>query len=148
MLSIAHGVTGAFIATKIPNPFISIPLIIASHYFEDWIPHWDVGTGLSKGLRTKRDAFLMELVDMAVTLALLYWFWQLGNPSIAYAAYWGAFVGLLPDFIAAPTTFFNWEPFFLKPFNYLHETLHTSIPHKFLGLLPQFIIIILIFFIK
>ncbi|MEN8253341.1 MAG: hypothetical protein ABFQ62_03130 [Patescibacteria group bacterium] len=148
MLSIAHGVTGAFIATKIGNPLISFPIIIASHFFEDWLPHWDVGTGLSRGLRTKKDAFLYELVDLAVMSALLYWFWQLGNPEIAWQAYYGAFVGLLPDFIAAPKVFLNINLFFAKPIDKLHDMFHNSIPHKLLGLIPQAIVVLVIYFLR
>jgi hypothetical protein len=53
MLSIAHGSTGALIASKIPNPFISFPIILASHFLEDRIPHWDVGQGLTEGKKKK-----------------------------------------------------------------------------------------------
>ena len=61
MLSIAHTLTGAFIASKVPDPLVYTPLTLASHYLEDWIPHRDVGTGLSTGRRKPSTAFLFTL---------------------------------------------------------------------------------------
>ncbi|MBP7768684.1 hypothetical protein KA082_02515, partial [Candidatus Woesebacteria bacterium] len=71
MLSIPHALTGAFIASKFSNPLIYIPAAIAAHYLQDWIPHWDVGTGLSKGTRKRSTAIMLELVDLAITGALI-----------------------------------------------------------------------------
>ncbi len=41
MLETPHVIIGAAIATKIPNPYISIPLALASHFILDKIPHWN-----------------------------------------------------------------------------------------------------------
>ncbi|PWU23420.1 hypothetical protein C5B42_03065 [Candidatus Cerribacteria bacterium 'Amazon FNV 2010 28 9'] len=144
MLSLSHGLTGAFIATKIPNPFVAIPLILASHYIEDWILHWDVGTGLSNGSRKKRDAILLELVDMALTIIAVIALFQVGKTGIQWSAYWGMFVGLLPDFVEAPRNFFKYNPWWLKPFNDFHGAFHHSTPNMLLGLAPQFVVIGLI----
>lgn len=148
MLSLAHSATGAFIATQLPNPFIAIPLIFLSHYLQDWIPHWDVGTGLSNGTRKKSTAILLEFGDLALTGVLIYWFWQAGSDQIAFAAWWGAFVGLVPDFMEAPRNFWGREPFFLKPFNEVHGWFHHSISNMIAGLTPQLITIVAIYFLK
>lgn len=116
MLSISHAATGAFIAAKISNPVLAIPLILASHYLEDWILHWDVGTGLSNGTRHRKDAFLLEIVDLlcAGLLVLLLFppqhiptnigeIFSVQNQSTFYI-WFGAFLGLLPDFLEAPRT--------------------------------------------
>jgi hypothetical protein len=137
MLSISHGLTGAFIATKIPNPLISFPLILASHYIEDWILHWDVGTGLSNGTRKKQTAILLELVDLALTGILILALFQAGKTGVQWNAYFGAFVGLLPDFVEAPRNFLKYNPWWLKPFNDFHHGFHHSTPNMILGLLPQ-----------
>ncbi|EKD43638.1 MAG: hypothetical protein ACD_72C00193G0001, partial [uncultured bacterium] len=79
MLSVSHAVTGAFIAAKLPHPALYVPLILASHYLEDWIPHWDVGTGLSNGTRKRSTAFILEIFDLAIALGLVYLFWQAGQ---------------------------------------------------------------------
>lgn len=140
MLSISHSLTGAFIATKIPQPYISIPLIFASHYLEDWIPHWDVGTGLSNGKRKKSTAVVLELGELAATIGLIYFYWQQGSAEFNSQAWFGAFVGLVPDFLEAPNNFLNIHPKITKPLNDLHGYFHGSIPNIFWGLLPQVVI--------
>src|SRR5690554_6365101 len=105
MLSLAHTATGALIATKIPNPLISVPLILASHYLQDAILHWDVGTGLSNGTRKKKDAFNYELIDLALSFIFIYFFFQQPSSTLNYSAWLGAFVSLIPDFLEAPRNF-------------------------------------------
>lgn len=149
MLSIPHALTGAYIASKFPNPLIYIPIALAFHYFQDWTPHWDVGTGLSKGTRKRNTAFLLELVDLALTGVLIYYFWHNQFGTTTYLHIWaGAFTGLLPDFMEAPRNFLHWEPFFLKPFNKFHNNFHHSIPNIWLGLLPQVVVVSLIWFLR
>jgi hypothetical protein len=148
MLSISHSVTGAFIATKLPHPLLYIPLIFASHYLEDWIPHWDVGTGLSSGKRKRSSAIILELADLAITFVLIYIFWQYGHPEININAWIGGGVALLPDFMEAPRNFLKWEPPFLKPLNELHGMFHHSTSNMIFGLTPQFITIGLIYLVR
>lgn len=148
MLSISHALTGALIASKIHNPLISIPLVLASHYLEDWILHWDVGTGLSKGTRKKRDAIVLELGDLAITAVLIFVLFQQGKTGIQTDAYMGAFFGLLPDFLEAPRNFLKFNPWWLKPFNDFHHGFHHSTPNMLLGLLPQFVVLVLVIFLR
>lgn len=147
MLSISHVATGALIATKV-HPLLAIPLIFASHYLEDWIPHWDVGTGLSSGKRKKSDAVKMELVELVISFVVIFIFWQLGSGTIPWLAYFGGAVALIPDFLEAPRNFWKWEPAWLKPINEFHGLFHHSTPNVVIGLLPQVILLIVIFFIK
>ena len=79
MLSIPHTLTGAFIASKLPHPALYIPLTVSMHYLQDWIPHWDVGTGLSSGKRKRTTAIFLELFDLAFSIGLIYYFF--GNAS-------------------------------------------------------------------
>jgi hypothetical protein len=148
MLSISHGVTGAFIAATFPNPLLYIPLTLASHYLQDWIPHWDVGTGISIGKRKKSTAMFMELADLAITALLVYWFWHHAGSTTLMHAGIGAFVGLIPDFMEAPRNFLKWEPWFLKPFNNFHGMFHHSMPNVVVGLLPQIILVGVIWFLR
>lgn len=149
MLSIPHALTGAFIASKFPNPLVYIPLTMAAHYLQDWIPHWDVGTGLSKGTRRRSTAIILELFDLAITIAMVYFFWKdaWSNPNSIHI-WMGAIVGLVPDFMEAPRNFLKWEPFFLKPFNEFHGKFHHSIPNMWLGLAPQIVLVIVIYLLR
>ena len=148
MLSISHALTGAFIATKIQNPFLYIPAVLASHYLEDWILHWDVGTGLSTGKRRKSTAIVLELGDLCITALLLIWWFQMGKTDIQMHAYFGAFFGLLPDFLEAPRNFFSYNPPWLKPLNDFHHGFHHSTPNIVLGLFPQIIVVSLIYLFR
>jgi len=148
MLSISHSLTGAFIATKLPSPLLYVPLIFASHYLEDWIPHWDVGTGLSNGKRSRRTAICLELVDLAITIGLVYWFWQAGSTNLSSTAWIGAFTGLVPDFLESPRNFLKWEPNIIKPLNQVHALFHHSTPNILFGLTPQVLVVAFIGLMK
>lgn len=148
MLSISHALTGAFIATKVSNPILSIPLVLASHYLEDWILHWDVGTGLSNGTRKRQTAFLLEIGDLAVAGVLIFLWFQNGEQAINLAAWYGAFFGLLPDFLEAPKNFLHWNPTWLKPLNDFHHGFHNSTPNMVLGLLPQIVVLAIVYIFR
>ena len=144
MLSIVHGTTGALIASKIPNPFISLPLIIASHFLEDRIPHWDVGQGLTSQKKSKKVAFFQELFfDFPLSILIVYLFFQVGRP-FDWRPWIGWFVGLLPDFIEFPYIFLNRRGYLLKQFARFHSWSHQSTPNKFWGLLPQALVLLTI----
>lgn len=149
MLSIAHAPTGALIATKIPNPIISVPLILAAHYLEDRVPHWDVGTGMDCTPKVKKRAFWGELLlDLPLSIIIVYFFFQFGHPELVWQAWLGWFVGLLPDFLEFPINFLNLH---VPPFTWLsdiHHFFHRTQKNKFWGLLPQFAVILAVFLLK
>ncbi len=140
MLSISHALTGAFVAVKLTHPLIYTPVAIASHYFEDWIPHWDVGTGLTNGLRTRRTAFIFGLVELIVGLGLVVWFWYPAGNEILIRALLGSFLGLLPDFLTAPKTFLKLQLPLLKTLDGFHKQMHHSVASIWFGLTPQIIL--------
>lgn len=148
MLSISHVATGAFIASKVSNPFIAVPLILASHFLEDWIPHWDVGTGLSKGTRKKKDAIRMEIVELLIAFGIVYLFWHVGSETPPWWIYVGGFVGLIPDFLEAPRNFLKYEPGWLQPLNEFHGYFHHSTPDMLIGLSTQVVVLVAIFLLK
>ncbi|MCE7897897.1 hypothetical protein DYH11_01645 [Candidatus Microgenomates bacterium CPR3] len=147
MLSIAHAATGAVIATHTSSP-IAIPLILASHYALDAIAHHDAGTGLSSGKKTRKTALILGMIDLILAAILVLFMYppesitltsltyQLGHPAV-----WGAFLGLLPDFLESPRNFLKYEPAWLKPINSFHNSFHHSIPSVVAGLAPQAILL-------
>lgn len=149
MLSIVHGTTGALITSKIPNPFISIPLVLLSHYIEDRIPHWDVGQGLTHKKKSKKTAFLQELFfDFPLSIVLVYFIFQAGQPTLNWQAWLGWFVGLLPDFLEFPYLFLNMKFFPIKQLADFHSWVHRSTPNVFWGMLPQILVILLVILLK
>lgn len=156
MLSISHAVTGAFIAVKVGNPALAIPLILLSHYLEDAVPHWDAGTGLTKGVKTPGDALKHEIIDLALAGILVLVFYYSRFPLIPYTSYsiksttpyWGALFALLPDFLEAPRNFWKTEPRWLTPLNRFHHLFHHSIPRALDGLAPQIILLTLLWLFR
>jgi len=148
MLSISHVATGAFVASKVSNPFLAIPIILGLHYLEDWIPHWDVGTGLSTGKRKKSHAIVLEVIELVMSFVLVFVFWHVGRQTPPLYIYFGGLMGIIPDLIEAPRNFLKWEPSFLRPLNEFHGLFHHSTPDMFVGLAPQVILLITIFLLK
>ena len=148
MLSVAHAATGALIASKLPHPLLYIPLAIGAHYLEDWIPHWDVGTGLTNGNRTKRTAFILEIFDLILTVAVIYYFWQHTQTTLQTDIWVGALAGLTPDLLGTPKIFLGWKIKLLEPLNKFHESFHHSIPNIAMGLLPQVILLGVIWLLR
>jgi hypothetical protein len=150
MLSVSHAVTGAFIAVKVSNPALAIPLILLSHYLEDMVPHWDVGTGLTKGVKSPAKALFHEVFDLALAGILIFSFYPSSLEGLTHlsitAPIWGAFFGLLPDFLEAPRNFWKWEPKWLAPLNRFHHSFHHSIPRVWDGLAPQILLLVLLWF--
>ncbi|MFH1243965.1 MAG: hypothetical protein V1487_00095 [bacterium] len=144
MLSISHAVTGAFIATKVANPYLAIPLILTAHYLEDAVPHWDVGTGLTKGTKSSALVFRHELLDLTLAGLLVILMFR----SSGLTPYWGAFLGLLPDFLESPRNFLHSEPRWLTPINRFHQLFHHSIPKVWAGLAPQILLLTLLWFLR
>lgn len=145
MLSISHMAIGASIANSLPNPLAYVPLVIASHFLLDGIIHWDCGTGLSSGKKSKSQAVKHELVELflaLIFLSLLFWPPHHG-PSLH--AWLGAFISLVPDLIEAPKNFLSWKLALLEPVNRFHDRFHNSTPDMRLGLTPQLILLFLVY---
>lgn len=153
MLSIAHAATGAVIATHLSAP-IAIPLILASHYALDAVAHHDAGTGLSSGKKTRKTALILGILDLVLAGIIVLFMYPPTSPSctsnyvpctvyhlLQMPSVWGAFLGLVPDFLESPRNFLKYEPKWLKPINIFHGSFHHSIPNIPAGLAPQIILL-------
>jgi len=147
MLSISHAATGAFITTKIPYPAVSVPLTLGVHYLSDYLPHWDLSRGLSSGKKDKKTAFFQELlIDFPLSLAFVYFVFQYSRPFSIWP--WvGWFFSLLPDFLEFPYIFLGWRFWPIKPLAKFHSHFHNSIPNRLKGLLPQLVLLLVIYFL-
>jgi hypothetical protein len=148
MLSIPHTLTGAFIASKLPNPAIYIPLTLGMHYFQDWIPHWDFGTGLSSGKRKVVTAIFFEIIELIVSAYLIYYFFKDFDQTLQPHIWFGALVGISPDLVESPRNFLKWEPWFIKPFNKFHGMFHNSTHNMIIGLIPQVLVVLLVWLLR
>jgi hypothetical protein len=154
MLSIAHAATGATIASSVTNPYLAIPLILASHYALDAVYHHDAGTGLSSGRKSRQTALILGIIDLVLAALIVLLFYP--PTSLAFANlllylttpfFWGALLGLLPDFLESPRNFLGHEPKWLKPINHFHASFHHSTPNVVAGLIPQIILLTLLWMV-
>lgn len=156
MLSISHAVTGSFLANTLPSPLLSIPSIILSHYALDAVYHYDAGTGLSSGRKTRKTALILGIIDLALAAIFVSFYYPLTFPTsisqlsslFSSPTIYGAFFGLLPDFLEAPRNFLHHEPKWLKPINKFHNFFHHSTPNILVGLAPQIILLIGLWFTR
>lgn len=146
MLSTAHSITSAFIVSKIPNPLLAFPTIIAAHYLCDAIPHWDTGTGLMTGKKNKKAAFFQTLIDLALAGILIFFFFQRSKPLSPFL-WTGVILGIAPDLAEFPAIFFNFRPFPINWLEKFHYRFHQGLRFPW-GLIPQIIIILLVIFLR
>ena len=147
MLSVAHGLIGAYVASLFPEqPLIYLPVAIGLHFVADAVPHWDVGTGLSTGKKSVFQAYSNEIIDLAFTFGLVFILWQKEIPTswdqVNWPIWLGALAGLLIDFLEFPCSALGWNNIpGLKQVQKVHHWAHRSTTKKFFGLFPQVLVI-------
>ena len=120
MTATAHALIGASLAVKIANPYIGIPLAIASHFAADLVPHWDAGT--NHKTKTKLRLKIEATLDVLLGFALVFLIFQsqvLANPIYLFSMIIAA---QLPDWIAAPAGMFKIN---IPPFSWMQTISHN-----------------------
>lgn len=112
MTATAHALIGASLAVKITNPYLGIPLAIASHFAADLIPHWDAGTNHKKKSRNRllAEATLDVLLGFALVFLL---FGNMVDPLYLWAM---VIAAQLPDWVEAPSFMLGWH---VPPFSWM-----------------------------
>ena len=112
MTATAHALIGASIAAKVVNPYLGIPLAIASHFVADLIPHWDAGTNhKQKSLnRLKIEATFDVLLGFILAFII---FRNFVDPVYLFVMIISA---QLPDWLEAPSWLFGFK---VPPFSWL-----------------------------
>ncbi|MBU3957395.1 hypothetical protein KKI19_03945 [Patescibacteria group bacterium] len=145
MLSTTHSLVSAIIVSKIPSPAISFPLVIITHYLIDSIPHWDTGSGLSNGTKTRKQSFFHTLIDLTTAATVVLLLFQIGK-SLSIRLWLGVLLGISPDLVESPALFLNYRPSPIDKLEKFHDYFHRSwkLPY---GLIPQVIIIAIVLLI-
>lgn len=144
MLSITHMAVGASLATSLNHPGLYIPAALLSHYLLDGILHWDCGTGLGTGRKTKKMALFHEIIELILSFGYLL-ILDRSTPGFDLHLWLAALVSILPDLIEAPENFLAIRLKFLNPLNDFHAKFHRSTPDMITGLTPQLIALFLIY---
>ncbi len=112
MLETPHAIIGASLATKIPNPLISLPLALGSHFVLDKIPHWNphLNTETKRyGKVTKKTTAIVALDISFAFVSSLFIASRATSERQFVIIMLGAFLGILPDLVEGPYFFLNWK---------------------------------------
>ncbi|HLD11866.1 MAG TPA: hypothetical protein VJB91_03100 [Patescibacteria group bacterium] len=120
MTETAHTLVGVAIASRIPNPYISLPLVFASHLVLDLVPHWDAGTHYKN--KTKLRLTVESGIDVLLSVAVPYLLF--GNTMNPYLFAGAVFVSQLPDWLEMPHLFLRWKFFPFTAWAKFHSTFH------------------------
>lgn len=144
MLETPHVAVGAAIATKIPNPFISIPLAFLSHFVLEKVPHWNphlVTEMKTYGAPTKKSVTII-MIDVGLALvtgSLIAWN-SMPDTNKVIVIYLASFASVLPDLIEFPYFFLKMRNKFLVTWLRWQKALQADTT-PFWGLLTQFVTI-------
>jgi hypothetical protein len=109
MLETPHVAVGAAIATKVVNPFLAIPLSLASHFVLDRVPHWNPHfyTEMKKYGKPSKRSVNLAMVDSFTALALGVAIAARAMPDTGHAILIliCSFMAVLPDQIKTPFFF-------------------------------------------
>lgn len=123
MTATSHALIGTIIAARIGNPYLAIPLALASHIAADMIPHWDTATNVkTKG---KPRVITETMYDIALgfflSFLLIVYFFPTTNPMYVILM---ILVSQSLDWLTAPYYFWNiqfpafrWAYHFQKKFD-------------------------------
>lgn len=141
MLETPHVAVGAAIASKIPNPFLAIPLAFASHFVLDAVPHWNphIVTETKKfGHPTKKSTTVIVIDSvLALTLGSFIAYQALPNTGHAITILAASFASVLPDLAESPYFFLKTKKMSLpKSWVDFHRSLQTH-SDLYWGLLTQ-----------
>lgn len=145
MLETPHVAVGAAIASKIPNPFIAIPLSFLSHFVLDKVPHWNphiITETKQFGHPTEKSTNII-IVDSALALMLgsAIAYEALPNVNMAISIILCSFASILPDLIEFPYFYFKRRDKFYTVWSSFQKSIQTDTT-PFWGLLTQFITIV------
>lgn len=146
MLELPHILVGAAIATAIPNPLISVPLALTSHFIGDYVPHWNphFSAELKKYGRLKPKTFLILTLDAGLAIFIGFYIGFLTIPDFPgnlQSVYLIAccLASVLPDVVEIPYYFFGIKNKFLVRLTRYQKKHQFNVP--FLpGLLSQILV--------
>lgn len=105
MTATAHALVSAAIARAVPNPYLSIPLAITSHFIMDAVPHWDIGADWRTRSKSMTGALAIGETVFGITLAYFLFRGKVETPLLLSCI----IAGELPDWLEAP-----WYIFFAQ----------------------------------
>jgi hypothetical protein len=148
MLETPHVALGAAIASKIPNPWIAIPLAFASHFVLEKVPHWNphINTETKKYGHVTTKSTVIIIIDAVLALGLgSYFAWQaMPNTAHAITILFASLASVMPDLIEAPYFFLKIRSQFILKWLAFQKSIQVDTT-PFWGLLSQALTILACF---
>ena len=143
MLEFPHVLVGAAIATAIPDPRISLPLALASHFITDYVPHWNphLNTELKTTGKVSTRSKIIVMADAGLALMVgTYLATRSGHFVVVILA---CFLAVAPDVAEIPYYFLGLKdiPWIKKLIDY--QRAHQWNVPAFWGLVSQIIVCII-----
>lgn len=140
MLEFPHALVGAAIATAIPDPRISLPLALASHFITDYFPHWNphLNTELKTTGKVSTHSKIIVMSDAGLALIVgTYLATRSGHFVVVMLA---CFLAVAPDVAEIPYYFLG-----LKDIPWIKKLIHYQRAHQwnvpaFWGILSQILV--------
>lgn len=145
MLETPHVAVGAALATRIPNPYIAIPLALASHFMLEFVPHWNphLNTETKKYGKPTKQTSIIVAIDVVLSLAiggfLAYRVFPDTNHSLTIL--FASFASVLPDVVEGPYFFLGMRNSLIKRWIIFQKSIQNDVP-MFPGILTQLVTIV------
>lgn len=100
MTATNHMLAGAVVAVGVQNPFLIVPLAVASHFLLDVLPHFGIRT-VDAAVPDKHPLFrYIVIIDIALAITLLTLLPSILKGAVSWWVLWiGMGCAFLPDFI-------------------------------------------------
>lgn len=146
MLETPHVAVGVAIATKIPNPFIAIPLSFASHFVLDKVPHWNphLYTETQKaGHPSKKSTYIAAAdIGLAFFLGAGFAFNALPDQKTAILILACSFASVLSDVVKYPYYYFHGRQKWLVKWVNFERSIQVNAKSMLWGLTTQALVIL------
>jgi hypothetical protein len=150
MLETPHVALGVAIATKIPNPLISLPLAFGSHFILDMLPHWNphLYTETKKFGHPTKNTTIIVIADatLSALLAILAAGISLPNTAHAFWVLVAAGLSIAPDLAEGPYFFFKMRSKTIEKWIKLQRSIQNDVGFL-LGVSTQIVMVLFCIFL-
>lgn len=144
MLETPHVALGVAIALKTGNPWVAIPLSLASHFLLERVPHWNphLNTEIKTyGKLTNKTKFIIAIdTTLALALGLFIAYKALPDTNLFLTIILSAFTSILPDLLESPYFFFGVKNKYMKWWIDLQKSIQVDAT-PFWGILTQVVVL-------
>ena len=143
MLELPHPLVGAAIAVSVQNPYLALPLSLASHFITDYFPHWNphINTELKRDGKISTRSKTIVMLDAG--LALMAGTFIAARSGHFVFVMLACFLAVAPDVAEIPYYFLG-----LKHVSWIKKLIDYQRAHQWnvkpvWGILSQIIVVLL-----